>query len=162
MSYISKLSRLIPLFLLLAGLGFVFLNQKSLPNITPLARQFLSKPFDASLNQAAALNLTKLQSQLQDQFIQRVKAISTESDWQQFQKQLNSLSQQKQAFQQKINYWRDLDAKYPNFPTIKLILTSLYYQQQNPQKAKYYLDQAKQLDPNNPNLRQLEKMIFNK
>ncbi len=161
---LKQLRRLISKFagLVLVGLiiAVAFKNQASfkLPLTDNLAR-LLKSPYNLVVNQKTAIDFKTVEEDLSRQFITRVKSLSSESDWLQFQDQLDKLKSQSQNNQAKLNYWLLADQKYTNFSAIKLLLASLYYQQGDKQTALTYLEQARKLDPNNKLLQILSKTI---
>ncbi len=162
MAKIKTLARWLILPLLLISLLFVILFQRHLPSkLNPYLYQLLKQPLNPKINQTLALQFTQLQSQLADQFIQRASVLSTESDWQQLNTSIQRFKSQQTSLQNQIKYWQNLDLKYPNFPSLKLILSTLYLKLQDPQTAQKYLNQAKQLDPNNPLIDQIQQIINN-
>lgn len=147
------------LFLIIAFI-LILLTQTHLPsNLNPYFFRLLRQPLDPQINQTLALKLTQLQSQLASQFIQRASLLSTESDWQQLNTTLQHLESQHTNLQNQIKYWQNLDLKYPNFSTLKLILAALYLKNHKPHVAQQYLNQVKQLDPNNPLINQIQQLI---
>jgi len=160
MAKLKTLTRWLIFPLLIMALTFVFLIQLHLPtSLNPYLSQLLKHPFNPEINQTLAIKLTQLQSQLATQFIQRASLLSTEPDWQKLNTTIQQFKSQQTNLQNQIQYWRNLDSKYPNFPNLKLILSTLYLKLQDHQTAQKYLDQAKQLDPNNPLIDQIQQLI---
>ncbi len=151
--------------ILITALILVFIFQLETPfsHLSPMVRRLLRQPFNSHLSQQLALELEKLpltsHSSLEDELESRAKYLMKTKDWQELEKTVKELENKHLSFKNKLQLALELDQKYPNYPALKLVLASLYYQKGELATAAAYLNQAKKLDPNNPLIGKLETLI---
>ncbi len=155
---------LVYLFLITALiLVFSFQLETAFSRLSPAVKHLLNQPFNSHLVGQLTLELKKLpfpsQSVLEDELKTRAKYLMRSKDWQELEKTVKELENKHLSFKNKLQLARELDKKYPNYPALKLILASLYYQKGDLATAAAYLNQAKKLDPNNPLIGKLETLL---
>lgn len=57
---------------------------------------------------------------------------------------------------EEIIFWNDIVKKYPNYRDGYLKLSTLFWKVRLDDQAKYYLEKAKEIDPNNDKVKELE------
>ncbi|MBI2025840.1 MAG: tetratricopeptide repeat protein [Candidatus Levybacteria bacterium] len=73
-----------------------------------------------------------------------------------------SLHAQRQSIVSKINFWSSIAQKYPGYPDAYLNMASLYFELNDLQRARKYIDQALLLNPDYDKAIELEKKISQK
>ncbi|OGH02903.1 MAG: hypothetical protein A2798_00545 [Candidatus Levybacteria bacterium RIFCSPHIGHO2_01_FULL_37_17] len=75
-----------------------------------------------------------------------------------FQKYL-VISKERQNFYEKLNFWSSILDKYPGYSDASFNISLLYFQLNQLDKARIYLEKTLSFDPNYPQAEKLEKEL---